>query len=95
VPSRLNKCTVTVIERDRGWLLADHDLAAYWRSVAKAGEEGWRDERARLAQVQRHAAAAGTPADRPRALDIEAIKALLPTCRAWGRALSEAGETSH
>lgn len=79
-------------EHDRRRLLADRDLAAYWNSVAEAGEEGWREERTRLAQVQRHAAAAGDPADWLLALDSEAVKALLPTWRAWGRVIGEAGE---
>jgi hypothetical protein len=58
------------------------------------GRRGWlaRGERARLAQLQRQAAAAADPADRLCALAIDAIKPLLSTWRAWGRVLREAEE---
>jgi hypothetical protein len=77
--SRLHPC-------DRRRLEADRALAAFWRSVADAGADAVYEERVRVATVRRQARAAADPAERIRALPIEAVRALLPAWRAWGGA---------
>ena len=72
-------------------LEADPAVAAYWRSVAAAGSEGWREERQRLKAVATEAAASADPVERQLALDTNAILNLVPTYRAWGAMLLQAG----
>jgi hypothetical protein len=74
---------------DREKLLADADLAAYWQSVASAGDDGWCEERRLLRAFERDAARAIDPQDRLLALDSNAVEALIPTWRAWGRILRD------
>lgn len=74
-----------MFEVDRAILAADRPLAAYFFSVAEAGSEAWRDERARIAERNRHL----RPEHRGDPLSIGSIAAMLPTWRAWGLILSE------
>lgn len=76
---------------ERARMLADRALAAFWVSVVGAGDEGFAEERRRIRDRQREATRATEPDERLAAIEGEAIKALLPTHRAWGLALVEAG----
>jgi hypothetical protein len=79
---------------ERARMLADRALAAFWVSVVGAGDEGFAEERRRIRDRQREATRATEPDERLAAIEGEAIKALLPTHRAWGLALVEAGAIS-
>jgi len=70
---------------ERARLLADRALAAYWSSVASAGDEGYDEERRRLrAEVGR---ASTVTEDRGAAIDGNAVARLMPLWRAWGQVL--------
>lgn len=80
---------------DKAVVMADAELAAFLKSVAAAGPDGWREEidRVRLRQVK----ATRKRGRRPygvgaSALSLAAIVGLLPTWRAWGRMLIDAGK---
>jgi hypothetical protein len=68
-------------------LEAEPDVLAYWRSVAAAGQEGWREERQRVKAAEQAAANSNDSHERALVMDVNAIKALMPTYRAWGRLL--------
>lgn len=71
-------------------LRADPQLWAYFRSVTEAGPMAWVEERRRIRQVLRDAAEqAHDHGDRYPALDIEAVKELMPIWRAWGQVVIE------
>jgi len=71
-------------------LLRDRELAAYWVSVARAGDAGWAEERTRVRQHQHRALRSSEPEKRLGAFEREAIRRLVPQWRAWGRLLLEA-----
>ena len=81
--------------RDKAVVMADAELAAFLKSVATAGPDGWREEidRVRLRQVKAARKRGGRPdgVGAP-ALSLAAIVDLLPTWRAWGRMLIDAGK---
>ena len=75
---------------DEARLRADRQLSAYFQSVAEAGPIAWMEERRRIRQVLRDATEQTHDyGDRYPALDIEAVKELMPTWRAWGQILGE------
>lgn len=75
---------------DRARLATDPALHAYWQSVAQGGPEAWTEERLRVKAVEEHALQSGDPKERMLGLDVNAVKSLLPTYRAWGRMLLDA-----
>jgi hypothetical protein len=77
-------------ELDRERLLADRALAAFWLSVVQAGDDGWREERKRIFDRQQEALRSIDPVERLNALELDAIKSLLPVWRAWGQVLIDA-----
>ncbi len=76
---------------ERSRLLLDRPLAAFWFSVVGAGDDGFAEERRRIRDRQRQAMRAVEPDERMAAIEAEAIKSLMATYRAWGRALIDAG----
>lgn len=70
-----------------GILEAEPAVLAYWRCAAAAGREGWREERQRIKAVQQATVVSADPDERALAIDVNAIKSLMPTYRAWGRLL--------
>lgn len=79
---------------DRDRLAADPALDGFWRSVAEAGPDGWREERQRVRATERQAREVADPQARLLMLDVHAVKSLLPTYRAWGRMLLDASSAS-
>ncbi len=76
-------------------IMADAELDAFLKSVAMAGPDGWREEidRVRLRQVKAARKRGGKPDGfGAPALSLAAIVGLLPTWRAWGRMLIDAGK---
>jgi len=78
----------------------DKELMAYFDSVHRAGEDAWKDEESRVRQkTQEMFPKPPIPAhqikkatfDGAGNLSLEAIKALLPTWRSWGRLLLSYG----
>ncbi|MBK3734243.1 hypothetical protein GAY29_14205 [Azospirillum brasilense] len=74
----------------------DDELTAYFRSVAVAGRDAWADEvdRTRRLQYQRRRhqeRGLGRRIEGSAELCAAAITELLPTWRAWGRMLIDAG----
>jgi len=76
---------------ERRRLNADPDVAAYWQSVEDAGDDGWREERERIRNVERLATKTNSEHGHLLMLDVYAARSLMPTYRAWGRILIEAG----
>ena len=64
-------------------------LAASPAPIAEA--EARDEERRRLRQFETEAARAADPEKRLLALDVNAIEALIPTWRAWGKIIRQAG----
>lgn len=83
---------------ERSRMLANRPLAAFWFSVISAtGDDGFAEERRRIRDRQRQAMRAVEPEGRMEAMEAmeaEAIKALMPTYRVWGKALIDAGAVS-
>ena len=61
-------------------LAADKALAAYFASVAEAGADGWKEEMDRMRGRLKHT----PPEERGDPMNVYAIRAMLPTWRAWG-----------
>ncbi|GGF51390.1 hypothetical protein GCM10011611_67320 [Aliidongia dinghuensis] len=75
---------------DEQRLQTDRHLWGYFRSVADDGPMAWMEERRRIRQALRDAAEqVHDYGDRYPALDIEAVKELMPTWRAWGQIIIE------
>ena len=74
-------------DADMRRLEADPQVLAFWRSVAASGPDGWREERRRVKEVENEAVRSPDPVERLLALDVNAVRSLLPTYRAWGRML--------
>jgi len=72
----------------REMLVADRPLAVYFAAVIEGGEEAWRQERVlmgrRLLRMPKEHR--GDP------MSLGALQAMLPTWRAWGQMLIDAGE---
>ena len=71
-------------------LSEDRAVATYWMSVAKAGDDGWQEERARIREVERAASASSDHKKRLLVLDVWAIRSLMPLYRTWGQMLCDA-----
>ena len=69
-------------------LAADKPLAAYFASVAEAGDLAYMDERRRIRQVIRESTA-DMQGQRYPIFDIDAVRELLPLWREWGSTLLE------
>ena len=79
---------------DEARLRADPQLWAYFQSAAEAGPTAWMEERRRIRQVLHDAAEqAHDYGDRYPVLDIEAVKKLMPTWRAWDSVIIESKMT--
>lgn len=79
----------TVREPDRRRILADPQVSAFWASVVDGGDNAWREEKERI--VRRGKEGAGN-ADRTAAdWDSTTVRSLLPTYRAFGQMLIDAG----
>lgn len=83
-----------------GILKQDKELMTYFSSVDRAGEDAWKDEEARVRQkTQELFPKPPIPLHKLRKssfdgagnLSLEAIKALLPVWRSWGRLLLSYG----
>ncbi len=76
----------------REWakLGSDRPVQAYWLSVADAGDEGWREERRRIREIERAAAEFSDLRRVKLMLDVWAVRSLLPLYRSWGQMLIEA-----
>lgn len=72
----------------RARLAADKPLAAYFASVAAAGDDGWAEERARMVDRLKDL----PPEQRGDPQNVYAIAELMPTWRAWGQVLVDAGK---
>ena len=70
-------------------ILKDAPLAVYFISVAK--HDGWSEERRRISEIQRKAIKAEKSSERLLAYEHEAIYALLPTYRYFGKLLIDQG----
>lgn len=75
---------------DRARLATDPALNAFWQSVAQCGQEAWTEERLRVRAVEEEALQSADPEGRMMGLDVNAVRSLLPTYRAWGRMLLDA-----
>jgi hypothetical protein len=71
----------------RALLAADKPLAAYFASVDAAGADGWAEERMRLVDRLKGL----RPEERGDPQNVYAIAELMPTWRAWGQVLVDAG----
>lgn len=69
-------------------LAADKPLAAYFASVAAAGPDGWAEEMDRM----RDRLTGLPPEQRGDPMNVNAIAAMLPTWRAWGQVVLDAGD---
>jgi len=70
-------------QAQRDLLDADRPLAAYFKSVAEAGDDGWREELVRMRAPLRDI----PPHHRGDPMNIHAISAMMPTWRTWGQIL--------
>lgn len=89
-PGWCRRSTIDTIEEK------DDELTAYFRSVAVAGRDAWADEVARIRRLQyqrrrRQERELGRRIEGSAELCTAAITELLPTWRAWGRMLIDAG----
>ena len=84
-----HRCTNS--PREWAKLASDRPAQAYWLSVASAGEDGWREERRRIREVERAAAQSSDPRQIKLMLDVWAVRSLLPLYRSWGQTLIDAG----
>ena len=89
-PGWCRRKTIDTIEEE------DDELTAYFRSVAVAGRDAWADEVARIRRLQ-HQRRRRQERELERRIEgsaelcTGAITELLPTWRAWGRMLIDAG----
>ncbi len=79
--------TLRLLPGERRHFDADPAVSKYWMSVATSGTDGWREERARVREVGRVAAASPDSTDRLLMLDVWAVRSLMQTYRAWGQML--------
>jgi hypothetical protein len=77
--------------RDRALILSDRALSAYFFSVAEAGDLGWDEEMARVRAALRPSLARMPPECRVGVSISGTVLRLLPTYRAWGTILLQAG----
>ena len=75
---------------DKQRILQDREITAYFISVAKSGEDGWREEQLRIIAHQRAAGRSHDLTQRLQAFEQEAIYHMIPQWRAWGLQLIQA-----
>ena len=74
---------------DKRRILQDRNITAYFISVAKSGEDGWREEKLRIVSHQRAAGRSHDSALRLQSFEHEAIYHMIPQWRQWGRLLMQ------
>jgi hypothetical protein len=73
--------------RSRAILFSDLPLSAFWLSVEQGGDDGWTEERHRIAELMRPDIRRAPPNMRSGVDNSGAIRSLLPLYRDWGRFL--------
>ena len=70
--------------RSRAILFSDPPLSAFWLSVDQGGDDGWQEERHRIAELMRPDIRKAPPNMRSGVDNSGAIRSLLPLYRDWG-----------
>lgn len=83
--------------RSRAILFSDLPLSAFWLSVSQGGEDGWQEERHRIAELMRPDVQKAPREMRSGVDNSGAIRQLLPLYRDWGRFLmaTDIGQKAH
>jgi hypothetical protein len=79
--------SLSLTKGERRCMVGEEALIAFWESVATSGAAGWREERARVREVEQAAAASAEPNERLLMLDVWAVRSLMETYRTWGQML--------
>ena len=73
--------------RSRAILFSDLPLSAFWLSVDQGSDDGWQEERHRIAKLMRHDVQKAPREMRSGVDNSGAIRQLLPLYREWGQFL--------